>query len=140
MTAHATTHMTTRIDGQRSPVRVNSRNGYRQRPWDTRAGTIDPAIQRLRSGSAFPEWLPSVTRVRPTVTACQYCSKARSKHPSRKARSARVPLSALLAMRRFSLPRQREAGQAARHGCGDRVVLRVSSPCLVADCGPVRIS
>ena len=61
MTAHAPTHMTTRIDGQRSPDRVNSRNCYRQRPWDTRAGTIDPAIQRLRSGSAFPEWLPSVT-------------------------------------------------------------------------------
>lgn len=43
--------------GQRSPDRVNSRNGYRQRPWDTRAGTIDLAIPRLRSGSYFPEWL-----------------------------------------------------------------------------------
>ena len=41
--------------GQRSPDRVNSRNGYRQRPWDTRAGTIDLAIRRLRSGSYFPE-------------------------------------------------------------------------------------
>ncbi|MCX7348490.1 MAG: transposase, partial [Alphaproteobacteria bacterium] len=47
--------------GQRSPDWVNSRNGYRQRPWDTRAGTIDLAIPRLRSGSAIPEWLPSVT-------------------------------------------------------------------------------
>ena len=43
--------------GQRSPDWVNSRNGYRQRPWDTRAGTIDLAIPRLRSGSYFPEWL-----------------------------------------------------------------------------------
>jgi len=43
--------------GQRSPDRVNSRNGYRQRPWDTRAGTIDLAMPRLRSGSYFPEWL-----------------------------------------------------------------------------------
>ena len=43
--------------GQRSPDRVNSRNSYRQRPWDTRADAIDLAIPRLRSGSYFPEWL-----------------------------------------------------------------------------------
>lgn len=140
MTAHATTHMTTRIDGQRWPVRVNSRNGYRQRPWDTRAGTIDPAIQRLRSGSAFPEWLPSVTSCASNGDCLPVLLEGPVESSSRKERSARVPLSASLAMRRSSLPRQREAGQAARHGCGDRVVLCVSSSCLVADCGPVRIS
>jgi putative transposase len=43
--------------GQRSPERVNSRNGYRAREWDTRAGTIELAIPKLRSGSYFPEWL-----------------------------------------------------------------------------------
>jgi transposase-like protein len=43
--------------GQRSDERVNSRNGYRQREWDTRAGTIDLAIPKLRSGSYFPDWL-----------------------------------------------------------------------------------
>ncbi len=43
--------------GQRSPERVNSRNGYRQREWDTRAGTIDLEIPKLRSGSYFPDWL-----------------------------------------------------------------------------------
>jgi putative transposase len=43
--------------GQRSDDRVNSRNGYRPREWDTRAGTIDLAIPKLRSGSYFPDWL-----------------------------------------------------------------------------------
>ena len=43
--------------GQRSDERVNSRNGYRPREWDTRAGTIDLAIPKLRQGSYFPDWL-----------------------------------------------------------------------------------
>ncbi|SCL70652.1 Transposase (or an inactivated derivative) [Micromonospora citrea] len=43
--------------GQRSEDRVNSRNGYRPREWDTRAGTIDLAIPKLRQGSYFPDWL-----------------------------------------------------------------------------------
>jgi transposase-like protein len=32
--------------GERSPERVNSRNGYRERTWDTRTGTIDLAVKR----------------------------------------------------------------------------------------------
>jgi putative transposase len=43
--------------GQVSEERVNYRNGYRDRRWDTRAGTIDLAIPKLRQGSYFPEWL-----------------------------------------------------------------------------------
>lgn len=43
--------------GERHPERVNSRNGYRERAWDTRAGTIELALPKLRSGSYFPEWL-----------------------------------------------------------------------------------
>ncbi|WP_380169760.1 IS256 family transposase [Jannaschia sp. R86511] len=43
--------------GVRSPERVNSRNGYRHRDFDTRAGTIDVAIPKLREGSYFPDWL-----------------------------------------------------------------------------------
>jgi transposase-like protein len=43
--------------GQASPDRVNSRNGYRHRELDTRVGTIDVAIPKLRQGSYFPEWL-----------------------------------------------------------------------------------
>ena len=40
-----------------SDDRVNRRNGYRHRDFDTRAGTIDVAIPKLRQGSYFPEWL-----------------------------------------------------------------------------------
>lgn len=43
--------------GQVSEERVNYRNGYRERRWDTRAGTIELAIPKLRQGSYFPEWL-----------------------------------------------------------------------------------
>ncbi|WP_280205951.1 IS256 family transposase, partial [Nocardia cyriacigeorgica] len=43
--------------GQRSEDRVNSRNGYRHRDFDTRVGTMDVAIPKLRSGSYFPDWL-----------------------------------------------------------------------------------
>jgi putative transposase len=43
--------------GQRSPDRSNTRNGYRHRGWDTRAGSIDLAIPKLREATYFPEWL-----------------------------------------------------------------------------------
>jgi len=43
--------------GMPSPDRVNVRNGYRQRDFDTRAGTLEVAIPKLRSGSYFPDWL-----------------------------------------------------------------------------------
>jgi putative transposase len=42
---------------ERSEERENSRNGYRVRRWDTRAGTIDLKVPKLRTGSYFPEWL-----------------------------------------------------------------------------------
>jgi len=40
-----------------SEERVNSRNGYRHRDFDTRVGTLDVAIPKLRTGSYFPDWL-----------------------------------------------------------------------------------
>jgi len=43
--------------GARSSERTNSRNGYRTRDFDTRAGTIEVAIPKLREGSYFPDWL-----------------------------------------------------------------------------------
>jgi putative transposase len=43
--------------GVRSEDRVNTRNGYRRREWDTRAGSIELAIPKLRTGSYFPDWL-----------------------------------------------------------------------------------
>ena len=41
----------------RSDERTNTRNGYRDRDWDTRAGTVELAIPKLRQGSYFPDWL-----------------------------------------------------------------------------------
>jgi putative transposase len=56
--------MSTEIDGicgaeygEISPERTNRRNGYRSRQWDTRAGTIELAIPKLRQGTYFPDWL-----------------------------------------------------------------------------------
>jgi putative transposase len=56
--------MTAKVDavcgagyGERSAERVNSRNGYRARPWDTRVGSIELQIPKLRQGSYFPTWL-----------------------------------------------------------------------------------
>ncbi len=43
--------------GSRSPDRRNRRNGHRARDWDTRAGTIELAIPKLREGAYFPDWL-----------------------------------------------------------------------------------
>ncbi len=43
--------------GTRSPERVNTRNGYRSRPFNTRTGTLELALPKLRSGSYFPDWL-----------------------------------------------------------------------------------
>ena len=43
--------------GERTDERVNSRNGYRHRPWDTRVGSIDLAIPKLREGTYYPDWL-----------------------------------------------------------------------------------
>jgi putative transposase len=43
--------------GERTPARTNSRNGYRMREWDTRVGTIELALPKLRAGSYYPTWL-----------------------------------------------------------------------------------
>lgn len=43
--------------GERSGERVNSRNGFRTRPWDTRLGSISLEIPKLRHGTYYPEWL-----------------------------------------------------------------------------------
>src|SRR5690625_1132625 len=43
--------------GRATPNRLAQRNGYRHRDLDTRVGTIDVAIPKLRKGSYFPEWL-----------------------------------------------------------------------------------
>jgi len=62
--------------GEVSPDRVNSRNGYRRREWDTRAGTVELAIPKLRHGTYYPEWLLErrrrAERALATVVATSY--------------------------------------------------------------------
>ena len=55
--------------GLPGPERVNVRNGCRHRDFDTRAGTLDVAIPKLRSGSYFPDWL--LERRRRAEAACR---------------------------------------------------------------------
>jgi transposase-like protein len=55
--------------GVRSPERLNHRNGYRERAWDTRAGRIDLAIPKLRRGSYFPVFLEPRRTAEKALTA-----------------------------------------------------------------------
>ena len=50
--------------GERSPERITRRNGYRPRRWDTRAGSIELQIPKLRQGSYFPALLEPRRRAR----------------------------------------------------------------------------
>src|ERR687890_1955467 len=55
--------------GARSPDRLNHRNGYRERAWDTRAGRIELAIPKLRKGSYFPSFLEPRRTAEKALTA-----------------------------------------------------------------------
>src|SRR5471032_557040 len=55
--------------GERSDERINSRNGYRDRAWKTRAGTIDLKIPKLRSSSYFPGFLEPRRTAEKALTA-----------------------------------------------------------------------
>ena len=55
--------------GVRSPERLNHRNGYRDRAWETRAGRVDLAIPRLRKGSYFPSFLEPRRTAEKALTA-----------------------------------------------------------------------
>jgi putative transposase len=55
--------------GQRSPQRVTQRNGYRPRDWDTRVGTVELAVPKLRQGSYFPSLLEPRRRAERALAA-----------------------------------------------------------------------
>ncbi len=54
---------------EKSAVRLNSRNGYRDRTWDTRAGSVALKIPKLRQGSYFPEFLEPRRTAEKALTA-----------------------------------------------------------------------
>jgi putative transposase len=55
--------------GERSPERTNQRNGYRERDWQTRAGTVELRIPKLRKGSYFPAFLEPRRTAEKALTA-----------------------------------------------------------------------
>ena len=99
--------------GTRSEERTNSRNGYRTRDFDTRTGTMEVAIPKLREGSYFPDWL---ARAPPT-------GRAGTDHGGRDLLPARSQYPADGAPRRrprdhptVEVAGERDGRRARRHG------------------------
>jgi putative transposase len=55
--------------GERSAERLNHRNGYRERDWETRAGTVELRIPKLRRSSYFPSFLEPRRMAEKALTA-----------------------------------------------------------------------
>ncbi len=72
--------------GERSPDRRVQRNGYRERDWQTRAGTVELRIPKLRRGSYFPGFLEPRRTAEKALTAlisAQHRCRSGSLRPGR---------------------------------------------------------
>src|ERR671921_338629 len=54
---------------ERTAERVGQRNGYREREWDTRVGTIGLRVPRVREGGYLPSWLEPRKRAEQALVA-----------------------------------------------------------------------
>jgi hypothetical protein len=99
--------------GQRSTERTNQRNGYRHREFDTRTGTLDLAIPKLRHGSYFPDWLlerrKRAERALTTVVATCYLLGNTAHGQTRLDPRDHQPVQ---------VPSQRDGQRTRRHGRG----------------------
>ena len=103
--------------GARSAERTNSRNGYRAREFDTRAGTLSVAIPKLRAGSYFPDWLLErrrrAERALATVVATCYLLGVSTRRMEKLVESlgiTRLSKSQVSEMARISTSRWRRSG------------------------------
>jgi transposase-like protein len=55
--------------GEKNPLRMAQRNGYRDRDWETRAGSVELRIPKLRKGSYFPGFLEPRRMAEKALTA-----------------------------------------------------------------------
>ena len=70
---------------ERTPERTGYRNGYRERPWDTRVGTIELQVPRVRDGSFFPSLLEPRRRAeRALVSVVQEAYVHGNQHQTRR--------------------------------------------------------
>ena len=98
--------------GERCEDRTNRRNGYRAREWDTRAGTVELAVPKLRQGSFFPDWLLTHRRraeqALVTVVATAYLLGVSTRRVER--------LAGQLGVKSLSLASQRDGLRPRRPG------------------------
>ena len=105
--------------GERAPPRSNRRNGYRCRDFDTRAGTIDVAIPKLRQGSYFPlearAWPTDPPRSLTRLRSRPPCSCSRGRRSPR-------PLRSVLVLRPIGTDQKGLADVSG--GCSERICER----------------
>jgi hypothetical protein len=106
--------------GERSPERSNRRNGYRERDWDTRVGSIELAVPKLREGSYFPNRQTRSSR----ATAAS--------HRSKRARAALSDTGSTVAATGSSTPRS--TGSRSRR----RATTRAHAPTSSANAAKAR--